>query len=176
MDVPPAWLVRPREALYDLDNIQFSALSPEDRERGLSANFELDYIVIEGHARDTLTNAPPRGLQMQLSTLDGIPVADTQVVLNLGYLQFKAKPGVFRLDIREGRGRDVYLLESAGNEGWNSPDVSVAGNDVTVTSFEGVTLYPRVRKRSGMEKADVLDEFVIGEEKPKNLFTDFASR
>ncbi|KAL5522625.1 hypothetical protein ACEPAG_8642 [Sanghuangporus baumii] len=176
MDVPPSWLVRPREAFYDLDNIQLTALSPEDRERGLSANFELDYIVIEGHARETLTNMPPRGLQMQLSSLDGVPVADTQVVLNMGYLQFKAKPGVFQLDIRESRGRDVYELESAGNEGWNSPNVSIVGNEITVTSFEGVTLYPRVRRRTGMEHADVLDEFVLGEEGRQSFLSDLASR
>ncbi|EJC97612.1 uncharacterized protein FOMMEDRAFT_171561 [Fomitiporia mediterranea MF3/22] len=176
MDVPPAWLVRPREAFYDLDNIQLSTLSPEDREHGLSAIFELDYIVIEGHAREGLTVMPPRGLQMQLTSLDGSPVADTQVVLNMGYLQFKAKPGVFQLDIREGRGRDVYELESAGNEGWNSPNVSVAGNEITLTSFEGLTLYPRVRRRPGMENADVLDEFVMGEEGGKGLFSDIASR
>ncbi|KAH8113837.1 UDP-glucose:glycoprotein glucosyltransferase-domain-containing protein [Phellopilus nigrolimitatus] len=176
MDVPPSWLVRPREALYDLDNIQLSTLSPEDRERGLEAIFELDYLVIEGHARDVLTNAPPRGLQLQLAALDGTVVDDTQVVLNMGYLQFKATPGVFQLDIREGRGRDVYALESAGNEGWNSPNVSVVGNEITLTSFEGLTLYPRVRRRPGMEKADVLDEFVVGEEGSKNLFDNLASR
>ena len=176
MDVPPAWLVRPREAFYDLDNIQLSTLSPEDCERGLSAIFELDYIVIEGHARETPTNIPPRGLQLQLSSLDGVPVADTQVVVNMGYLQFKAKPGVFQLDIRESRGRDVYELESAGNEGWNSPNVSAVGNEITVTSFDGVTLYPRVRRRPGMENADVLDEFVLGEEGDQGFLSDLASR
>ncbi|KAI5117547.1 hypothetical protein M0805_004373 [Coniferiporia weirii] len=176
MDVPPSWLVRPREALYDLDNIQLSMLAPEDRERGLSAAFELDYIVVEGHARDVVTNAPPRGLQVQLASLDGTPVDDTQVVLNLGYLQFKATPGVFRFELREGRGHDVYALESAGNEGWHSANVSVVGDEITLTSFEGLTLYPRMRRRPGMEKADVLDEFVIGEEQPTSLLNNLASR
>ena len=176
MDVPPSWLVRPKEAYYDLDNIQLTALSPEDKTSGLNAIFELDYIVIEGHARDVLTNAPPRGLQLELSSLDGSPIDDTQVVLNMGYIQFKAFPGVFQLDIREGRGRDIYLLESAGNEGWNSPTVSDAGTEITVTSFEGLTLYPRVRRRPGMERADVLDEFVIGDEEPEGILNDIASR
>lgn len=176
MDVPPSWLVRPRESQYDLDNIQLAMLSPEDRDRGLSAVFELDYLVIEGHARDVLTNTPPRGLQLQLTTLDGTPVDDTQVVLNLGYLQFKAAPGVFRLELRPGRGRDVYALDSVGGEGWNSPDVSIAGDEVTVASFEGLTLYPRVRRRPGMERADVLDEFVMGSHQSKGLFDDLALR
>lgn len=176
MDVPPSWLVRPREASYDLDNIQLSTVASEDQERGLEAIFELDYLIIEGHARDAITNQPPRGLQLQLSTIDSSPVDDTQVVLNLGYFQFKAKPGVFQLEIKEGRGRDVYAMESVGNEGWHSPDVSVAGSEITLTSFEGLTLYPRVRRRAGMERADVLDEFVVGDQRPKNLFDDLASR
>ena len=67
LDEAHSWLVRPREAAYDLDNIQLSKLAPEDTEKGLTALFQLDYLVIEGHARDSTTNAPPRGLQMQLS-------------------------------------------------------------------------------------------------------------
>ena len=44
-----------------------------------------------------------------------------------------------------------------GNEGWNSPPVTSAGTEVTVTSLEGLTLYPRFKRREGMEVADVLD-------------------
>ncbi len=53
MDVPSSWLVRPREALYDLDNIQLGNISPEDS--SVDAVFDLDYIVVEGHARETVT-------------------------------------------------------------------------------------------------------------------------
>jgi UDP-glucose:glycoprotein glucosyltransferase len=154
MDVPPSWLVRPREALYDLDNIQLGNLSPEDV--SMEAIFDLDYLVVEGHARDTATQAP-RGLQLQLMN-NNIPVDDTQVVVNLGYLQFKAKPGVFQLEIRPGRGRDIFQMESVGNEGWDSPPVELVGNEITLTSFEGLTLYPRLRRIPGMETVDVLAE------------------
>ncbi|KAI3613174.1 glycoprotein glucosyltransferase [Moniliophthora roreri] len=159
IDTPSSWLVRPREALYDLDNIQLRNLSPEDT--SVEAVFELDYLVVEGHARDTLTNSPPRGVQLELvSGRDDnlVPVDDTQVVANLGYFQFKAKPGVFRLGIREGRGRDIFEMESVGNEGWDSPSVKEVGDEITVTSFEGLTLYPRLRRKKGMERADVLSE------------------
>lgn len=176
MDVPPSWLVRPREALHDLDNIQLSSLPASDRVRGIEAVFDLDFLVIEGHARDVLTNQPPRGLQVQLTTIDSSPIDDTQVVANLGYLQFKAKPGVFQLEIREGRGRDVYAMESVGNEGWHSPNISQVGIEVTLTSFEGLTLYPRVRRLPGMERADVLDDFVMVEHQSKGLFDELASR
>ncbi|KAM6503198.1 glycosyltransferase family 24 protein [Amanita muscaria] len=155
MDVPSSWLVRPREALYDLDNIQLTSLSPSDS--SVDAVFELDYLVIEGHARDPATNAPPRGLQLQLVDSHNKTIADTLVVANLGYLQFRAKPGVFKLEIREGRAREVYHMESAGNEGWDSPTVDVGGTDITLTSFDGLTLYPRFSRKEGMESASVLE-------------------
>jgi UDP-glucose:glycoprotein glucosyltransferase len=159
MDVPSSWLVRPREALYDLDNIQLGSLATEDRIRGVEAVFALDYLVIEGHARNTATNSPPRGLQLQLTKGNAGLVDDTQVVANLGYFQFKAQPGVFQMDIREGPGRDVYMVESVGNEGWDSPTVELVGNAITLTSFEGLTLYPRMVKRPGMETQDVLSQY-----------------
>ncbi|KAG0702039.1 glycosyltransferase family 24 protein [Suillus ampliporus] len=158
MDVPPSWLVRPREALYDLDNIQPSTL-PAD---GLHALFSLDYLVVEGHARETKSNSPPRGVQLQLTTSSPAAnhtpsvVDDTQVVANLGYLQFKARPGTFKLAIREGGGREVYEMASVGSEGWNSPSVEDSGEELTVMSFEGLTLYPRLSRKPGMEKVDVL--------------------
>ncbi|KAF7983169.1 hypothetical protein HWV62_23402 [Athelia sp. TMB] len=158
MDVPQAWLVRPREALYDLDNIQLSALSKEDTVKGVQALFELDFLVAEGHARHTNSNSPPRGVQLQLTNGNGTSIDDTQIVATLGYLQFKATPGVFQLEIREGRGRDIFELESAGNDGWESPSVEAVGSEITVTSFEGITLYPRLQRRPGMETEDVLLE------------------
>ncbi|KAH9946426.1 glycosyltransferase family 24 protein [Epithele typhae] len=152
MDTPQSWLIRPREALYDLDNIQLAKV-PVD---GIKAIFDLDYLVIEGHARERPSEAAPRGLQMQLVTSDGTPIADTLVMANLGYLQFRTTPGVYRLETRPGRGRDIFEMESVGNQGWESPTVGEAGDEVTVTSFEGVTLYPRLVRRPGMEAVDVL--------------------
>ncbi|CAL1698787.1 unnamed protein product [Somion occarium] len=156
MDVPQSWLARPREALYDLDNIQLGVLSGPEKAKGVHAVFDLDYLVIEGHARDIATNAPPRGLQLQLTKTDGTAIADTLVVANLGYLQFRTKPGVFRLEIRPGRGREIFKMDSAGNEGWDSPSVEEVGDEITLTSFEGLTLYPRVSRLPEMESVDVL--------------------
>jgi hypothetical protein len=42
-------------------------------------------------------------------------------VENLGYLQFKAAPSVYHLEIYEARGREVFAVEGAGNEGWIGP-------------------------------------------------------
>ena len=173
MDVPTAWLVRPREALYDLDNIQLGKLFPGDTT--VDAVFDLDYLVVEGHARDAIYNSAPRGVQLQLVTRDGTPIDDTQVVANLGYFQFKAKPGVFQLEIRQGRGRKLYKLKSAGNEGWQSATVEEIGNEITLTSFEGLTLYPRLSRLPGMEREDVLEEEKNGGS-PRNLFELVVSR
>lgn len=171
MDVPPSWLVRPREAMYDLDNIQLGSLAPEDS--SVDTIFDLDYIVVEGHARDTTTQSPPRGVQIQLVS-GSTPIDDTQVVANLGYFQFKTKPGVFKLEIREGRGRDIFVTESVGNEGWNSPSVDEVGNEITVTSFEGQTLYPRFSRLPGMEREDVLAE--EEEEESSSVFESMFAR
>lgn len=157
MDVPSSWLVRPRESIHDLDNIHLSALSSHEKVAGVKALFDLDFLVIEGHARDTTSGAPPRGLQLQLTKYDSTPIADTLVMENLGYLQFKAKPGVFQLELKRGRGEDIFTIESVGNAGWDSPPVeSEAGAEVTLTSFEGLTLYPRFRRQQGQADADVL--------------------
>ncbi|KAG8679862.1 hypothetical protein FRC09_018658, partial [Ceratobasidium sp. 395] len=156
MDVSPAWLVRPYVSEADLDNIHLASVA--DSKAGVEATFHLDHLVIEGHAREEATNAPPRGLQLQLTTQSGKPTADTQVVANLGYFQFRTGPGVFRLEIRPGRGHEVYAIESVGNEGWNSGHVNNTGPEITLTSFEGHTIYPRMARQPGMEEADVLTE------------------
>ncbi|KII87653.1 glycosyltransferase family 24 protein [Plicaturopsis crispa FD-325 SS-3] len=176
VEVLQSWLVRPREALYDLDNIQLGSLAPEHRRGGVEAIFDLDYLVVEGHARDTYTGSPPRGVQLELTDGKGKPIDDTQVVATLGYLQFKARPGVFQLGIREGRGREIYKMESVGNEGWHSPSVEEAGDEVTVTSFEGLTLYPRLARQSGMEDADVLADLDDADSEPQSLIKDVVSK
>jgi UDP-glucose:glycoprotein glucosyltransferase len=68
---------------------------------------------------------------------------------NLGYFQLKGDPGVFRLEIRKGRSDQVYELLEINTK---SPKSKL----VVVDSFEGITLYPLVTKRKGMENADVL--------------------
>ncbi|KIK98602.1 glycosyltransferase family 24 protein [Paxillus rubicundulus Ve08.2h10] len=177
MDVPPSWLVRPREALYDLDNIHLGKLPAEERTSGIQAVFALDYLVVEGHARELKTSNPPRGVQLQLiSSKDGSVVDDTQIVANLGYFQFKARPGTFRLEIREGRGREMYELASVGSEGWNSLPVAEAGNELTVMSFGGLTLYPQLARKPGMERMDVLNGLHAPIEESPTVMESFMSK
>lgn len=179
MDVPSPWLVRPRESLYDLDNIQLGHLLQKDD--SVRAIFSLDALLIDGHGREGATQSPPRGVQLQLVSPspqgETVPIQDTQVVANLGYFQFRVGPGVFGLEIREGRGREIYKMESVGGQGWDSPTVEEDGNEVALTSFEGVTLYPRLTRQPGMEKEDVLAESAAGESGGvlENLTSKYAS-
>jgi UDP-glucose:glycoprotein glucosyltransferase len=83
---------------------------------------------------------------------------------------------VYHLEIREGRGRELFAVESVGNEGWVRPTVEEAGNEVTVTSFEGVTLYPRLERLPGQEFVDVLEEPKEEELKPTGIVDNIVSR
>jgi UDP-glucose:glycoprotein glucosyltransferase len=155
-EVPPAWVVVSKESIHDLDNIVLSKLSPAAREAGINAIYELKNILIDGHARD-ISQGNARGVQIILGTEQNPHVVDTIVMANLGYLQLKANPGVWTLDLKEGRSREIFELQSVGSEGWSSRDVKEIGTDIVLTSFEGVTLYPRVVRRPGKDDDDVLE-------------------
>jgi UDP-glucose:glycoprotein glucosyltransferase len=157
MDTPPSWITRPVASPYDLDNLLLSNVHEP-----VQVDFQLKQLVVEGHAREG-GNAPPRGLQLQLSdiatpTSGGQVASDTLVMANLGYFQFKVTPGVYDLSIRPGRGEEVYELQSTGTGGWDSKLVNETGTSITLASFDGVTILPRFGRRKGMEMANVLDE------------------
>ncbi|KAI9266794.1 UDP-glucose:glycoprotein glucosyltransferase-domain-containing protein [Phascolomyces articulosus] len=161
MDTIKAWHVTVKEANVDLDNIQLSA---EDVGH-VSAVYELERILIEGHCVDAANRSPPRGLQFVLGTYTTHSMTDTIVMANLGYFQLKAQPGLWDLRLREGRSRQVYHIDTIGTEGkWESTtdkkenESLITQHRVALTSFEGLTLFPQVRKNPGMESEDVLEE------------------
>ena len=169
MDTPPAWIVSPRHSPFDLDNLVLGSTRDP-----VHVSFNLKQLLIEGHAREA-NNAPPRGLQLQLTT-QGLEIAsDTQVMANLGYLQFKATPGIYHLAIRPGRGTEVYDLESVGNDGWDSAGVNVTGTTVALSSFDGMTILPRFTRKAGMELVNVLVEDVpVSQSYPQAVFSRSA--
>lgn len=150
MDTPPSWIVRPESSPYDLDNLVLGNMGGP-----VHIVFNLNQLLIEGHGREA-NNSPPRGLQLQLSRPGLDRPLDTSIMANLGYLQFKATPGVYQLAIRPGRGQEIFELESLGVEGWDSPGVNVTGTSVALASFEGVTILPRFERKPGMEMENVL--------------------
>lgn len=153
MDVPASWLVAPQVCDYDLDNIKLSSV-PKDQ--NIDAIYELEHILIEGHSREVESGSPPRGAQLQLGTEKGAHFADTIIMANLGYFQFKANPGHWHISLMPGRSSRIFNIDSVGSKGY-SPQPGDLGNAVALYSFHGATLYPRLSRKPGMESEDVLE-------------------
>lgn len=153
MDVPPSWLVAPEESIHDLDNIKLSSL-PAGAD--INAIYGLESILIEGHSRDTTNGGqPPRGAEVVLSTEKEPHFADTIIMANLGYFQFKANPGFYSIQLKQGKSQDIFSLDSAGAKGW-AAQPNDETNDLVLMSFQGTTLFPRLSRRPGQEDTDIL--------------------
>lgn len=153
MDVPPSWLVAPEESIHDLDNIKLSSLPAGTH---IDAIYGLESILIEGHSRDTTNGGqPPRGAEVILSTEKDPHFADTIIMANLGYLQFKANPGFYNIQLKDGRSREIFSLDSAGTKAWAAQPGDET-TDIVLMSFQGATIFPRLSRKPGQEEADIL--------------------
>ncbi|KAK3671783.1 killer toxin resistant protein [Recurvomyces mirabilis] len=153
MDLPPSWLVAPKDSMHDLDNIKLSVVKSG---ADIEATYELEHILIEGHSRDVTLGPPPRGAQLVLGTESDAHAADTIIMANLGYFQFKANPGVYSLALQKGRSEEIFHIDSAGTLGY----AAQAGDNTTeiaLMSFRGATLFPRLSRKPNMEDEDVLE-------------------
>ncbi|GFO47457.1 UDP-glucose:glycoprotein glucosyltransferase 1 [Plakobranchus ocellatus] len=150
MDTPESWLVESVTSPYDLDNILL-----EEVDRSVNAEFELEYILIEGHCYDSANMQPPRGLQFVLGTNSTPAMVDTIVMANLGYFQLKAYPGLWQLRLREGRSEDVYNIES--HEFTDSPANSTE-IIVAVNSFKSKIIRVKVSKKPDKQSVSLLQE------------------
>ena len=153
LDVPPAWLVAAKESIHDLDNIKLSSLLDG---QNVDALYELEHILIEGHSRDTTIGQPPRGVQVLLGTDKNPHFADTIIMANLGYFQFKGNPGYWNLKLQSGRSSQIFKIDSAGPDGYY-PAPGDEHTDITLMFFQGKTLYPRLSRKPGQEEEDVLE-------------------
>ena len=171
--VPDAWLVRAVTAPYDLDNLRLEDLGAA---RGFGAELELESLLVTGHASEagSRSGEPPRGVQLTLesaSAAAGAGVEGTIVMSNLGYFQLKAAPGVHTLAVAPGRSRQLFGIAPGGVLDLHSnafslaaaplPPVDAEGGlpssaALAVGDFSGRTLRLQLRKRPGMEHADVL--------------------
>ena len=158
MDVPPSWLVAPKESIYDLDNIKLSSVPAG---AVVDAVYELENILIEGHSRDVTAVMPPRGVQLVLSTAKDPHLTDTIVMANLGFFQFKANPGYYNLKLQDGPSEEIFKIDSVGAMGY-SPQPGDETTDVALLSFQGVTLFPRLSRKPGKEGEDVLEDRKTG--------------
>ena len=71
-----------------MDNIQLGVLSGEEQQRSIEVVYELDYLIVGGHAREAGTNSPQRGVQLQLTAGNDKSIDNTLVV---DYLRFKQR-------------------------------------------------------------------------------------
>jgi UDP-glucose:glycoprotein glucosyltransferase len=153
MDVPPSWLVAPEESIHDLDNIKLSTLSAGT---DINAIYGLESILIEGHSRDTtMGGQPPSGAEVVLATEKDPHFADTIIMANLGYFQFKTNPGFYNIKLKSGRSQEIFSLDSAGPKGWMAQPGDET-TEIALMSFQGATIFPRLSRKPGQETADVL--------------------
>lgn len=151
LDIPPAWLVAPKVSVHDLDNIKLGSIKAN-----VEALYELEYILIEGHSREMPNGAAPRGAQLVLGTKRDPHFADTIIMANLGYFQFKANPGFYKIGLQDGRSSEIFKIDSIGSLGW-TPVPGDETTEVVLMSFQGATIYPRLSRKVGMESEDVLE-------------------
>ncbi|KAK4099857.1 glycosyltransferase family 24 protein [Parathielavia hyrcaniae] len=175
MDVPPAWLVTSKVSVDDLDNLRIKDIKAKRGTEHIEAVFELENILIEGHSREMPAGQPPRGVQLVLATEKDSHFADTIVMANLGFFQFKANPGIYSIRLKEGRSSDIFTMESVGAHGW-TPAPGDETTEIALMDFQGTTLYPRLRRKPGMEKEDVLEEKQVGAKTGSGGAMDFVSK
>uniref|UniRef100_A0A9J8AA45 UDP-glucose ceramide glucosyltransferase-like 1 n=1 Tax=Cyprinus carpio carpio TaxID=630221 RepID=A0A9J8AA45_CYPCA len=150
MITPESWMVEAVSSPYDLDNIHLQEISGV-----VNAEYELEYLLLEGHCFDLSTGQPPRGLQFTLGMRQEPLMHDTIVMANLGYFQLKANPGAWILRLREGRSEDLYQIQA--HDGTDSP-LDAGDVIVVLNSFHSKIIKVRVQKKPDKLNEDLLSE------------------
>nr|XP_039250114.1 UDP-glucose:glycoprotein glucosyltransferase 1-like [Styela clava] len=148
---PEGWMVAAVKAVYDLDNIKLEEVSSAS----VTAEYELEHLLLEGHCSDVMTGSRPGGLQFTLGTKSNPLLVDTIVMANLGYFQLKANPGAWFLRLREGKSQDIYDI--TGHSRTDSPP---GNNNITVLmdSFKSRVIMVKVSKKPEKLDEDLLDD------------------
>ncbi|XP_019129729.2 UDP-glucose:glycoprotein glucosyltransferase 2 isoform X2 [Larimichthys crocea] len=150
MITPESWMVQAVRSPHDLDNIHLQEVSGV-----VTAEYELEHLLLEGHCFDLSTGQPPRGLQFTLGMSRDPLMYDTIVMANLGYFQLKANPGAWTLRLRKGRSEDIYQILT--HDGTDSP--ADAGDVIVVlNSFHSKIIKVRVQKKADKINEDLLSE------------------
>lgn len=148
MNTPESWLVEAVHSSCDLDNIHL-----QDVEGVVTANYELEYLLLEGHCFDVTTGQPPRGLQFTLGMKNDPVLVDTIVMANLGYFQLKANPGAWLLRLRKGRSEDIYhIVSHIGTDSLSDQEEVI----VVLSNFNSKIIKVHVQKKPDQIHADLL--------------------
>ncbi|XP_067203382.1 UDP-glucose:glycoprotein glucosyltransferase isoform X3 [Linepithema humile] len=159
---PENWLVEVVRSVYDLDNIKLDKVA-----MGVHSEYELEYLLLEGHCFEAVMGNPPRGLQFTLGTEKQSVMVDTIVMANLGYFQLKANPGEWVLRLRQGRSAEIYDFTTVDGQ-----DVIQNGNDVKVliSSLRSHVLKIKVSKKPDKTAMDLLSD----DEKDSGLWNSIS--
>ncbi|CAN0025385.1 unnamed protein product, partial [Ectocarpus sp. 8 AP-2014] len=135
LDTPEPWNVQASAALQDLDNLRCddSAGCGDNGTFTTSAEYTVKGLLLTGRCYDVTSSppSPPQGLQLVLRPSPSTPsshttggggggggvTADTVVMENLGYFQLQASPGVWDLELADGRASEVYEIIDGGGRG-----------------------------------------------------------
>uniref|UniRef100_A0A8R1DR12 UDP-glucose:glycoprotein glucosyltransferase n=1 Tax=Caenorhabditis japonica TaxID=281687 RepID=A0A8R1DR12_CAEJA len=155
MQTNDAWMIEVKQAEYDLDNIMLETSAGD-----VEGVFSLEHILVEGQS-NYLSGQATHGLEIELQSRE--KVYDTIVMLNLGYFQLKADPGVWNLRLRNGESeeRNEIIEVDSKNVGDNIR--------IFVDSFAGKWSILTVKKRQKPEEtlsSSILSIF----ESAKNYF------
>jgi UDP-glucose:glycoprotein glucosyltransferase len=164
---PESWMVEAVHSPFDLDNICLK----ETEADGAFGEFELEHLIIEGHAFDVLSGQSPRGLQFNLGTHSQPDIYDTIVMANLGYFQLKASPGMWLLKLREGRSKEIYDIishENTDSESKRSPIINIV-----IDSFESKVIKVKVSKKADKVSESLLDD--KDNEKESSIWNSLAN-
>ncbi|ODM98686.1 UDP-glucose:glycoprotein glucosyltransferase [Orchesella cincta] len=141
MIAPDNWMVEIKRGMSDLDNIRLNDLG-----HSVESEYELEYILVEGHCLELKSGTPPRGLQFTLKPEnEAQKPSETIVMANLGYFQLKAAPGVWTLGLRDGPSRDIFSLETHNDK------------PVVVHSFQSIVIKVKVKRNPGKESVSLLE-------------------
>ncbi|KAM6146019.1 LOW QUALITY PROTEIN: UDP-glucose:glycoprotein glucosyltransferase 2 [Phoenicopterus ruber ruber] len=166
MITPESWLVEAVNSSCDLDNIHL-----QDIKGAVIAEYELEYILLEGHCFDVTTGQPPRGLQFTLGTKNNPVMVDTIVMANLGYFQLKANPGAWTLRLRKGRSEEIYQVFS--HEGTDSV-ADLADVIVVLNNFRSKIIKVQVQKKPDKMNEDLLTDGTTGKKGNRESVTRFS--
>uniref|UniRef100_A0A1Y1LFV4 UDP-glucose:glycoprotein glucosyltransferase n=1 Tax=Photinus pyralis TaxID=7054 RepID=A0A1Y1LFV4_PHOPY len=146
--VPENWLIEVVRSVYDLDNIRL-----ENVDSVVHSEYELEYLLLEGHCFESTMGSPPRGLQITLGTKKEPIVVDTIVMSNLGYFQLKANPGAWTLRLRQGRSADLYDIVGLDKLDLLNKDTDIK---VLISSLRSNVIKLKVSKKPEKYNVDLL--------------------
>eukprot|EP01006_Ploeotia_vitrea_P055307 TRINITY_DN67984_c2_g6_i1.p1 TRINITY_DN67984_c2_g6~~TRINITY_DN67984_c2_g6_i1.p1 ORF type:complete len:1129 (-),score=117.80 TRINITY_DN67984_c2_g6_i1:1176-4562(-) len=162
IDEPESWIVMSKYAVYDLDNIKLETLGEK---KTLYAEYQLEHIVVTGSCVDVSQGQPPRGLELLMhNDVSPVDTVDTLVMSNYGYFQLKGTPGVWRIGLKPGS-RGARIFDIASQVSIDTTTTSLTQDyqrtevaNAVLHTFAGEYIYLKVKRKKGMEEAELLAE------------------